>query len=314
MWVWRKVISDDAGDDRKPCQSQSFKSIPTKVATLKVDARRRLTAAIEAKCAELRELKSRQEEEMEPVSSRVDSLQEQLDQAMKRRMAMITRHVREVRDREEDIGRVRRKLENLDRHNAGACGGLGPAGSHPELPGSRPAGLEKDFECSVCLEEMRPPARIFQCRNGHVMCGDCAEHPEAATRCPSCRVPLRAAGPAAGAPPGSSGLVRNFPMEKLAASYYERLLPAAASASASASGSPATSRPQSRTGAAAAASAASSAAATTARRMKAERRRRDSDSNVQHSIQAQQAQARPEDEEEEDDGGEGGGDMEWAKL
>ncbi len=41
---------------------------------------------------------------------------------------------------------------------------------------------------------MRPPAKIFQCRNGHVMCGECAEHPEAVVRCPSCRVPLRGKG------------------------------------------------------------------------------------------------------------------------
>ena len=25
----------------------------------------------------------------------------------------------------------------------------------------------------VCLEEMLPPRKIFQCRNGHLLCGDC---------------------------------------------------------------------------------------------------------------------------------------------
>ena len=66
----------------------------------------------------------------------------------------------------------------------------GLSGSHPELSSSGAGLLEKEFECSVCLEEMRPPAKIFQCRNGHVMCGECAEHPEAVARCPSCRMPL----------------------------------------------------------------------------------------------------------------------------
>lgn len=27
-----------------------------------------------------------------------------------------------------------------------------------------------EFECPVCFEEMRPPTRIFQCVQGHVVC------------------------------------------------------------------------------------------------------------------------------------------------
>ena len=46
--------------------------------------------------------------------------------------------------------------------------------------------FDKDFECSVCLDEMRPPTKIFQCRNGHVMCEACKNHPEVST-CPTCR-------------------------------------------------------------------------------------------------------------------------------
>jgi hypothetical protein len=36
---------------------------------------------------------------------------------------------------------------------------------------------------------MRPPIKIFQCRNGHVMCESCKNHPEVVT-CPTCRIPL----------------------------------------------------------------------------------------------------------------------------
>ena len=46
--------------------------------------------------------------------------------------------------------------------------------------------FDKEFECSVCLDEMRPPTKIFQCRNGHVMCEACKNHTEVAT-CPTCR-------------------------------------------------------------------------------------------------------------------------------
>jgi hypothetical protein len=52
--------------------------------------------------------------------------------------------------------------------------------------------FDKEFECSVCLEEMRPPTKIFQCRNGHVMCEACKNHTEVST-CPTCRyIPLLA--------------------------------------------------------------------------------------------------------------------------
>ena len=29
------------------------------------------------------------------------------------------------------------------------------------------------FLTSVCMEEMRPPSRIFQCNQGHVLCEQC---------------------------------------------------------------------------------------------------------------------------------------------
>ena len=47
----------------------------------------------------------------------------------------------------------------------------------------------KEFECPVCMDDMKPPTRIFQCRNGHVICENCKAHPELNT-CPSCRIPL----------------------------------------------------------------------------------------------------------------------------
>ena len=59
---------------------------------------------------------------------------------------------------------------------------------------------------------MKPPVKIFQCRNGHVMCESCKNHPEVMT-CPTCRIPL----------PGPSALMRNIPMEKLARSYFEKM-------------------------------------------------------------------------------------------
>ena len=62
------------------------------------------------------------------------------------------------------------------------------------------------FECSVCLDEMKPPVKIFQCQNGHVMCESCKNHPTM-KKCPTCRH-------------GLDAMIRNIGMEKLGRSYY----------------------------------------------------------------------------------------------
>eukprot|EP00092_Neocalanus_flemingeri_P040507 GFUD01044112.1.p1 GENE.GFUD01044112.1~~GFUD01044112.1.p1 ORF type:complete len:166 (+),score=67.16 GFUD01044112.1:103-600(+) len=57
---------------------------------------------------------------------------------------------------------------------------------------AKPGAVEEEedcseqFECPVCLEEMRPPVRIHQCVDGHLLCGLCRENP-AILICPICR-------------------------------------------------------------------------------------------------------------------------------
>ena len=63
----------------------------------------------------LRDLKARHETEMEPLSRRIDSLQSQLEEAMKTRLAMITRQVREIKAREDDVRVAKKKLDNFER-------------------------------------------------------------------------------------------------------------------------------------------------------------------------------------------------------
>ena len=48
---------------------------------------------------------------------------------------------------------------------------------------------EDQFACPVCLELLRPPLRIFQCPEGHILCENCKENP-ALVHCPQCRVSL----------------------------------------------------------------------------------------------------------------------------
>ena len=79
-------------------------------------------------------------------------------------------------------------LTNMSQVGAGVCGAGQPAGAGGTGGIDKPI-FDKDFECSVCLDDMRPPIKIFQCRNGHVMCESCKNHPEVVT-CPTCRIPL----------------------------------------------------------------------------------------------------------------------------
>jgi len=43
-----------------------------------------------------------------------------------------------------------------------------------------------EFECPVCAEVMSPPAHIWQCGDGHILCQNCRNHPEV-RNCPECR-------------------------------------------------------------------------------------------------------------------------------
>ena len=45
------------------------------------------------------------------------------------------------------------------------------------------------LECPVCLEIAWPPKKIFQCREGHIVCDTCKANPNLKT-CPMCRIPL----------------------------------------------------------------------------------------------------------------------------
>jgi len=47
--------------------------------------------------------------------------------------------------------------------------------------------LLRILECPVCLSEFKPPIQIYQCLEGHVICGTCIRRPEVGV-CPQCRI------------------------------------------------------------------------------------------------------------------------------
>lgn len=46
--------------------------------------------------------------------------------------------------------------------------------------------LKKGMECPVCLDQMKPPTRIFQCTSGHLLCEECKCKMRGG-KCPTCK-------------------------------------------------------------------------------------------------------------------------------
>jgi len=70
----------------------------------------------------------------------------------------------------------------------GYCTGSAAAGEVPVMLDS----ARKELECPICMEVMMPPARIWQCKVGHVICEPCKDrvrHQTLATAslCPTCK-------------------------------------------------------------------------------------------------------------------------------
>ncbi|CAB4056943.1 SIAH1 [Lepeophtheirus salmonis] len=126
---------------------------------------------------------------------------------------MITKQVRKVKIVDEEIRQINESWTTLTVMPL-----LGISQIYmllrptPQAPIQISQYLRRTLNVPFCLEDMKPPIKIFQCLNGHVMCDTCKSHPEVIT-CPTCRVPLV----------GVNSLMRNLPMEKLARSYYNKL-------------------------------------------------------------------------------------------
>jgi len=69
--------------------------------------------------------------------------------------------------------------------------GFSPDSSAPTAPPHRalPKSTYSLLECPVCLELAWPPKRIYQCREGHIVCDVCKANPNL-RNCPMCRIPF----------------------------------------------------------------------------------------------------------------------------
>jgi len=119
------------------------------------------------------------------------------------------RHVDDLKVTEAAIADLKIQLEELQQLNYSVSSKI-PGNDLGTTSRRDTTGRVRELlECPVCLEEMKPPKKIFQCSNGHVICELCKNNPEVRS-CPTCRVKFR-----------GHNVVRNIVAEKLARSTFE---------------------------------------------------------------------------------------------
>lgn len=76
---------------------------------------------------------------------------------------------------------------SLSQDNSGFSPDVTSATAPP--PRALPKSTYSLLECPVCLELAWPPKRIYQCREGHIVCDVCKANPNL-RNCPMCRIPF----------------------------------------------------------------------------------------------------------------------------
>jgi hypothetical protein len=100
------------------------------------------------------------------------------------------RHVDDLKVTETAIGDLKSQLEELQQLNYTVSFNIPGNDQNSMNRPDRTGRVRELLECPVCLEEMKPPKKIFQCSNGHVICELCKNNPEVRS-CPTCRVKFR---------------------------------------------------------------------------------------------------------------------------
>ena len=94
----------------------------------------------------------------------------------------------EILERSRTIATLRQELELEAATNASATSAT--TGTETNYNQLVTAKLREEFECPVCLEQMRPPKQIYSCSGSHLFCQRCCQvlsKSEKLWCCPKCR-------------------------------------------------------------------------------------------------------------------------------
>ena len=160
------------------------KEILEQLAQVQLLEREELEAIKREKYNEIDMCEANSEREVGKITKRIRILEEELD-------LLITEKNKKEKKHVETIVRLKEELVKAERQRVIA----------------QKEEDEDQFACPVCLELLKPPLRIFQCPEGHILCENCKENP-ALVHCPQCRVPLE------------RNCSRNRALEEVARNYF----------------------------------------------------------------------------------------------
>ena len=111
-------------------------------------------------------VKEKQEKRVE-IAEKVKVKQERQVQVDQETLAKLEKEHKAEREElmEEMWGQADEGKEEKDNKQA--------ASNHQDQPNSAPPPPPPAPDCPICFESMTPPTRIFQCGNGHLVCGAC---------------------------------------------------------------------------------------------------------------------------------------------
>lgn len=124
---------------------------------------------------------------------------------------LVSRYTRRARRRANHT-RCQLAIRNMEAQKSASHdnNGFSPdGGSSSTADKPFPKSAQLLLECPVCLELAWPPKRIFQCREGHIICETCKSNPHLKV-CPMCRIPF-----------ASNFTSRNRQLEELARTLKE---------------------------------------------------------------------------------------------
>ena len=110
-------------------------------------------------------LEKEKQEKRAEIAEKVKVKQERQVQADQETLAKLEKEHKA--EREELMEEMWGQAEEGEQDNKGA------APNQHNQPNSVPPPPPPAPDCPICFESMTPPTRIFQCGNGHLVCGAC---------------------------------------------------------------------------------------------------------------------------------------------
>jgi len=189
------LVREEEGEGKEMSVEEEKDALKRRLAELEEGERQGLESRISSKKSEIARVKEQFRSQREETLQEIERLQDALK-------VLQEEEARKVAELEQEVTQLGGELKLKSR----AEGGIG-------------TDLEELLLCPVCLDIAKPPLQVWQCPEGHIICGSCADRPELLV-CPQCRVSL------------AGMLSRNRALEDLSRRTFPREAEAAALAAA----------------------------------------------------------------------------------